>query len=68
MKDGTLWELVAKSEKTVHEKMLVQAVAILTTRDGYTHMLPEEVWDHVKAMAVVTEDLEARGAEVTVVK
>ena len=47
----TWWDFMSKADKTPYEHVLVQAIASLSTRDGFSHMTPEEVFDSQKALA-----------------
>ena len=48
---GTWWDFMSKPDMTAHERVLVQAIATLSTRDGFTHMTPEEVFESQRALA-----------------
>ena len=49
--DETWWDFMQKPDKTPYEQVLVQAIATLSTREGFTHMTPEEVFDSQKRLA-----------------
>lgn len=38
-------EFMRRDALTPNEHMLIQAIALITVAEGYTHMTPEEVWE-----------------------
>ena len=49
--EETWWDFMRKPDKTPYEHVLVQAIASLSTREGFTHMTPEEVFESQATLA-----------------
>jgi hypothetical protein len=44
-----LWELMEKPNPTDVDRVAIASVMILSTREGFTHMTPEQVFDNLVA-------------------
>jgi hypothetical protein len=51
-----LWELAKKEPKTDVERVALAAVMILSTREGFTHLTPEGVFEKILLTARQTAD------------